>query len=76
MNIKQTLTLAAAATLASPLALAHDGSETASVAAGLLHQLTGLDHLALLLIAGFGLSRLLKRRRRSAEKSSRSDARD
>ncbi|UTW11930.1 HupE/UreJ family protein [Marinobacterium rhizophilum] len=46
---------AAAATLLvliSPLALAHSGHEMAGFAAGMLHPLTGLDHLAMLLGVG------------------------
>jgi urease accessory protein len=57
---------AAAATLValtSPLALAHTGHEMAGFAAGMLHPLTGLDHLAMLLgVGALGAGQALRAR--------------
>lgn len=47
-----------AACLASPLAQAHDNSLTTGLLAGLAHPLTGLDHLAALILSGFLVGRL------------------
>ncbi|HHJ13390.1 MAG TPA: hypothetical protein ENJ79_03310 [Gammaproteobacteria bacterium] len=47
-----------AATLVSPLAQAHDNGLSSGLLAGLVHPLTGLDHLAALILAGFLVGRL------------------
>ena len=49
-----------AACLMSPLAQAHDNSLTSGLFAGLAHPLTGLDHLAALVLSGFLIGRLVR----------------
>ncbi len=44
--------------LGSPLALAHDQTLVAGFYGGVLHPLTGLDHLAALVLAGFVIGRM------------------
>jgi urease accessory protein len=63
--MKSTHKAAAAAllTVASPLTLAHTGQDLAGFAAGMLHPLTGLDHLAMLLgVGALGAGQTLKSR--------------
>lgn len=52
----QTL-IASGAVLVSPMALAHDHSLTTGFVAGLLHPVTGIDHLFALMLAGFFIGR-------------------
>ncbi len=47
-----------AACLVSPLAQAHDNSLSSGLLAGLAHPLTGLDHLAALILSGCLIGRL------------------
>lgn len=63
MNIKRKLALAAAATLTSPLALAHGEHQGEGLAGALAHQLTSPDHLAMLAVIGVALFFVLKPRR-------------
>jgi urease accessory protein len=63
MNRKRAL-LAVAAVLAPVLALAHPGHDTSNgFVAGIQHPLTGSDHLAAMLAAGFALGWLVIVRR-------------
>lgn len=63
MKITHKAAAATLLTLASPLALAHTGSDMAGFAAGFLHPLTGLDHLAMLLgVGALGASQALRAR--------------
>ena len=57
----QTL-IASAAVLVSPMALAHDHSLTTGFVAGLLHPITGIDHLLALMLAGFFIGRRVSSR--------------
>ncbi len=52
MNNTPKAAIAGLLTVASPLALAHTGHDLGGFAAGMLHPLTGLDHLAMLLGVG------------------------
>ena len=47
------------AMLVSPMALAHEQSLTSGFIAGLLHPLTGIDHLVAFLLAGLLIGRLV-----------------
>ncbi len=52
-----------AACLVSPLAQAHDNGLSSGLLAGLAHPLTGLDHLAALVMSGFLIGRLMSGKR-------------
>jgi len=45
--------------LVSPMALAHDHSSSAGFVAGLMHPITGIDHLLALMLAGLFIGRLV-----------------
>ncbi len=52
------LLIALSALLVSPMATAHDYSVTTGLVAGLLHPVTGVDHLVALMLAGLFIGRL------------------
>jgi urease accessory protein len=56
-----TTLMAMSAALAPHMALAHPGHGGSSLAAGLLHPLTGADHLAAMLLVGLGAAIFVKR---------------
>ena len=57
MKYVYTLLIAAGAALVSPMALAHDHSVATGFVAGLLHPVTGIDHLLALMLAGLFIGR-------------------
>jgi len=63
MKQAHTLIIALGASLMSPLAQAHDSSLATGLLAGLGHPLTGLDHLAALILSGFLVGRLVTGKR-------------
>jgi len=56
------LLIAMFAFLVSPMALAHDHVSTTGFVAGLLHPITGIDHLIALMLAGLFIGRLVSTR--------------
>jgi len=56
------LLIAMFAFLLSPMALAHDHVSTTGFVAGLLHPITGIDHLIALMLAGLFIGRLVSTR--------------
>ena len=56
------LLISLTALLVSPMAIAHDYSVATGFIAGLLHPVTGIDHLAALVLAGLFIGRLGSRR--------------
>ena len=60
--MRKMLALAAAlSALAPQAALAHPGHDGSSLASGLLHPLTGMDHLAAMLLVGVGAALFVRR---------------
>ena len=57
MKHRHQLLVAICTLLASPMAMAHDHSVTTGFVAGLLHPITGVDHLVALMLAGFFIGR-------------------
>ncbi|MCP8687102.1 HupE/UreJ family protein [Marinobacterium sedimentorum] len=63
MKTTHKAALASLLAVASPLTLAHTGQDLGGFAAGMLHPLTGLDHLAMLLgVGALGAGQTLKAR--------------
>lgn len=63
MKQAHKLVITLGAILVSPLAQAHNNSLSTGLLAGLAHPLTGLDHLAALILSGILIGRLASSRR-------------
>ena len=57
MKLIENVLIATGISLVSPIALAHDQLLTTGFTAGLLHPLTGIDHLLALMLVGFFIGR-------------------